>query len=303
MTTKHSTEATEPATANEYAITPQLSGWSPKPLTRNQWLDPWPLGALAATLGIEPPASTNVPPLWHWLYFLDWTPAAELGNDGHPTAGDFLPPLRLRTRMFAGGRYKQLKPLRTGMDTERSATVIRTQVKNGRSGEMLFVVLRHEFHQLGELCVVEEQDIVYRSGPVHRGSPPAAITPAGPAGGVAGVAPAASAFTPEATTLFRFSALTGNAHRIHYDADYAREKERYERLVIHGPLQILLMMREGLSGRAPSSLASANYRLLRPAHLGDELSLSSRDTPTGVDVQLFAAGRRPASATASLTFR
>lgn len=286
-----------PDSPADYALAPQVAGWAPSPVTRVERLDPRPLDALAATLGMDAPDPGTVPPLWHWLYFLDWPPAAELGEDGHPAAGHFLPPLRQRTRMFAGGRLEQRRPLETGIETQRVSTIVRTEVKQGRSGELLFVVLRHEFRQRGELYVVEEQDVVYRSGPQPGRTPAAAAAAA-----KAPRNPVGSAFRPSATTLFRFSALTGNAHRIHYDADYARGVEGYDRLVIHGPLQILLMLRAG-AARAPGALvAGAQYRLLSPALLGDELDVAAEPEDGGVAVKVYATGRATAGATARLTF-
>lgn len=280
-----------------FGIAEQISGWAPGPVTAVDPIDPRPAAALAATLGIDAPAAGILPPLWHWLYFLDWPTANELGEDGHPASGHFLPPLTQRTRMFAGGRLEQRRPLAMGVETLRSTTLVRTDIKQGRTGELLFLVLRHELRQEDVLCVVEEQDIVYRSGPVSRPAP------TGP-GAQATDEPCTpdAVLRPTATMLFRFSALTANAHRIHYDADYARDVEGYQSLVIHGPLQILLMLQTGAGTRPGEQLARARYRLSSPALLGEQLLVTTKAEDHSVDVEIATSPGAPASASARLTF-
>ena len=282
---------------SDFGIAEQISGWTPGPVTAVDPIDPRPAAALAATLGFDAPPPGILPPLWHWLYFLDWPPAKELGEDGHPASGHFLPPLKQRTRMFAGGRLEQHSPLATGVETLRTTTLVRTDIKQGRTGELLFLVLRHELRQEGVLCVVDEQDIVYRSGPVSRTAP----TGHGEQTVAEPVTPDA-VLRPTATMLFRFSALTANAHRIHYDADYARDVEGYQNLVIHGPLQILLMLQAGDATRAREQLSGARYRLSSPALLGDQLFVTTKEKDDSVDVEIATSPGAPASASAQLTF-
>ena len=136
-----------------------VDGWNPGPQTVTDELPPGPAAALAAVLdrpGDAPEAGEELPPLWHWLYFLEWVPQAELGADGHPARGHFLPPIPERTRMFAGGRLRVHAPLRVGRVAERTSVLAGVNVKQGRAGELLFVTVRHEIRQDGELRVTDE---------------------------------------------------------------------------------------------------------------------------------------------------
>lgn len=256
------------------AIAAMVAGWRPEPLVTGDALDPAQSAALAAVLGVPetaPTAGDALPPLWHGLYFLSWPPRAELGPDGHPLHGRFLPPLPERRRMFAGGRVTTHRPLVLGTPAECTTLHVRTEPKSGRGGAMLFVTIRNELRQNGELCVVEEQDIVYRTGLPHPGPAPsrptatAAETPDRP-----GDADALRLAT-DPQLLFRISALTANTHRIHYDEPYAREVEGYPGLVVHGPLMTWLML-EPLR-REKTTPASFAYRVSRPAFVGAELAV------------------------------
>ncbi|MEV0493006.1 hypothetical protein [Streptomyces atratus] len=227
-----------PLTADELAA--HVESWAPTALVHEDDLSPGPAAAFAALLGRPedgPAARDPLPPLWHWLYFLEWVPQQDLGPDGHPLDGHFLPPVPDRQRMFAGGRYEVRRPLLTGVRTRRNSSLGSVMVKRGSSGPLLFITVRYEYAQEGEVCAVEEQDIVYRSGPA----------PAAPAVPTASEEPESEedwqlALAPDPVLLFRFSALTANAHRIHYDAPYTRETEGHAGLVVHGPLLALLML-------------------------------------------------------------
>jgi 3-methylfumaryl-CoA hydratase len=177
-----------------------------------------------------------LPPLWQWFYFLPRPPQARLSVDGHPERGGFLPPIALPRRMFAGGRMRFHRPLVIGHAAERRGIIRNVSEKNGRSGRLAFVTIGYEFHQDGALCIEEEQDIVYREagGPVPAPAPEP--LPPLPEGSWSAMV------TPTPTLLFRFSALTFNAHRIHYDRPYATDVEGYPGLVVHGPLTAVLLM-------------------------------------------------------------
>jgi 3-methylfumaryl-CoA hydratase len=216
-----------------------------------------PAGALAGLLGVPGPDG-ELPLLWHWVYLLDRPPQAVLGPDGHPARDAIpVPPGPGLRRMFAGGRVSRRGPLRLGAEATRRTWQAGSAVKQGRSGPLHFVTVRTEISQGGQVVITDEQDLVYRepiasSPPRSAPSEPPAVTPA-PAGG----------WTVEVNPvlLFRFSALTYNAHRIHYDREYARG-EGYPGLVVHGPLQALLMAelaRPGLPERCDYS-----YRLVAP---------------------------------------
>lgn len=225
--------------------------------TRTEVIAAEPVESLAAMLDIELPheAGSPVPPLWHWMYLLDRRRQSDLGPDGHPTSGLPAPPGPGRRRMFAGGRVTTYSPLVIGEPATRVTSIARTVEKEGRTGPLTFVTVLLEIRQGGELAIREEQDIVYRA-PGTGVLPPAPEPPAPPAG------PTLSLAVDE-RMLFRFSALTYNTHRIHYDLGYV-PTEGYDGLVIHGPLQALLigdhLRREGvdLVGR------TFGYRLVSP---------------------------------------
>ena len=278
-----------------------VESWHPEPVTDWDALSPVPAAALSAVLDLPDSAAESgdpLPPLWQWLHFLNWAPQQDLGPDGHLREARLLPPLPNRRRMFAGGRCEITEPLRLGEPAERTSTLAAVTPKQGRSGELLFVTERQEFRQRGRLCIVEEQDIVYRSGddttPRHTAAHDVSAVPE-PQGAWQ------LRLRPVETLLFRFSALTANAHRIHYDTPYAREVEGYPDLVVHGPLLALLML-ELVRGNAPERrVRSLSYRLHRPAFAGEHLL--AHGTPTGAQARLHIATHREARhATAEVTF-
>lgn len=195
------------------------------------------LQRLAATLDapVRLRAGDALPLPWHWAAFTPDAPSAALGPDGHPLPRADSPMAGLPRRMFAGGRSERHEPLVVGRHTVRTATVLDAQEKQGRSGRLLIVEVAYEFHQDGRLAITEHQDLVYREA--------SSALPA--LGDPAASAPETSGWRDEITvdrvTLFRFSAATFNAHRIHYDDAYAREVEGYPGLVVHGPLTALLL--------------------------------------------------------------
>lgn len=227
----------------------------------------WPAAALADLLGVPRPDLAGGEPLplgWHWLYLLDHARQGDLGADGHPVRGVFpAPPAPGLRRMWAGGALTRARGLRMGEEATRRSRVVDRATKRGRSGTLVFVQVEHELRQGGELALRERQDIVYRDLPAtgqrqevgnHRAEDDALLQPED----------WSVAVSP--TMLFRFSALTYNSHRIHYDRDYARTVEGYPGLVIHGPLQALLMAehvraRNGVDLQRP---ATFEYRLIAP---------------------------------------
>ncbi|MDZ5461152.1 FAS1-like dehydratase domain-containing protein [Azohydromonas lata] len=236
---------------------------------------------MAATLGLAQHAfnaGTPLPPLWHWIYFLEALPPAELGRDGHPARGGFLPPVPLPNRMWAGGELEFHRPLHLGAKVRKRSTVRSIEHKRGRSGELVFVAVRHELLDGEHVAITETHDIVYKH-PTPADARPA-DAPALPA------ATHTQVLEPTSTLLFRYSALTFNGHRIHYDADYCREVEGYEHLVVHGPLQATLLA--GLARRlAGGPLRRFRYRGLRPALLGAPLTLNA--APAGDGFTLWTA--------------
>ena len=270
-----------------------LVGWEPPATETTQRLDAEPVAAFAALLDQAAPAAVDgdpLPPLWHWFSFLSHPRRSELGEDGHPECGAFLPPIPDRRRMIAGGRLRVHEPMRIGDTVTRRSALRSAAVKEGRSGEMLFVTVRHEFHRRDVLLAVEEQDVVYRQqvAGVLRPSPP----PPGP--GLEDDRVDAGEWRLDLATdpvlLFRFSALTANAHRIHYDHDYARDVEGYPGLVVHGPLLALLLLELPRRHCAQRPLVGASFRLQAPVFAGQDVLAVGLPGPDGADVHVRNGG-------------
>jgi len=267
--------AWHPTPVTHTGLAKHVTGWRPNPRTDHDVISPGPLSALSGLLGAAPPEpGEGLPPLWQSLFFLSWPAQHELGPDGHPRKGRFLPPIPDRTRMFAGGRLRVLAPLVIGAAAERRSELANVVAKEGRRGELVFVTVRHEFHQDGRLSLVEEQDLVYRSGRYDAPFLDGERRPV-PA------APWQLPLAADPALLFRFSALTANAHRIHYDAAYARDVEGYPGLVVHGPLLALAMLELPRRFAPDRAVASVEYRLRRPVIAGRPVLLAGR--PTGAD--------------------
>lgn len=243
---------------------------------------------MAASLGLPQSACFDgaaLPPLWHWLYFLEGLPPAELGRDGHPSRGGFLPPVPLANRMWAGGQLEFHRPLLMGETALKRSWVKSVDHKQGRSGHLVFVTVRHELFSGDRLAIREDHDIVYK--------PPTPPGAARPAVHVDLPQPTHSEpFEATSTLLFRYSALTFNGHRIHYDQDYCREVEGYANLVVHGPLQATLLA--GLARRlAPSPIKAFRYRALQPNLLGTPLSLNAAQMEHSISLWSALPGGSP----------
>ncbi|WP_398500724.1 MaoC family dehydratase N-terminal domain-containing protein [Variovorax sp.] len=239
-----------------------LQAWQGRSESLHDQIVASPVRALSATLDRDDPAptaGTPLPALWHWLYFLPHHRQSEIGPDGHAKRGGFLPPVPLPRRMWAGGRlrWEAGNPLAVGDTVERRSTIVSVEHKTGRSGELVFVLVRHEVHNARGLALTEEHDIVYRAAPQ-----PGEAAPSPKA------APKDAAFSrdivPDDVLLFRYSALTFNGHRIHYDRRYATEVEGYPGLIVHGPLiaTLLVDLLRRHTGDAP--LARFEFRAVRP---------------------------------------
>ena len=229
-------------------------------LERTELLLTGPAQALGALLDVPVPdldRGEGLPLLWHWIYLLERPAQSDLGPDGHPIRNCVpAPPGPGRRRMWAGGRVRTRGALRCGEPATRRTRVLSVRDKEGRSGPLTFVVVEHLIEQGGRVVVDEQQDIVYR--PATAGAPPAAEdVPARPAG------PGEWAIEVSPTLLFRFSALTYNAHRIHYDRDYARDVEGYPGLLTHGPLQAIAMA-EAARATGAGGDQLFEYRLVSP---------------------------------------
>ena len=237
-----------------------LRDWIGRTELRSDTATATPVAALAATLDrddAQPLPGTDLPPLWHWLYFLPLAPQHEIGPDGHPQRGDFLPPVPLPRRMWAGGRLEFHQPLRVGEAITRDSRITDVSVKHGRSGSLVFVTVQHLISNAAGLAITEEHDIVYRDA-----AAPGAPAPTPQA------APAGEAFsrliTPDPVLLFRYSALTFNGHRIHYDRPYVTGVEGYPGLIVHGPLIATLLL-DLLRREMPGARVKRfDFKALRP---------------------------------------
>lgn len=239
--------------------------------TAEDRLDPRLVQGLAATLDLDIPTG-DVPPLWHWMLFQDWRRPAGIGPDGHPRRGGFLPPVHdLPRRMWAGGRLDlTANALRVDDRVTRRSTILKVSEKTGGSGRLVFVTVRHALSNDRGPVLAEEHDIVYR------GAEGAAVKPAPAAPPFA--ATLERAVAPDALMLFRYSALTGNGHRIHYDIPYVTGEEGYPGLVVHGPLQATLMAQAVLDAAPGRRIARFAFRGARPAFAGNPLAVLARIT-------------------------
>ncbi len=233
------------------------------------------LERMAATLGLDG-APPRLPPLWHWMLFQRWETPGALGEDGHPRRGGFLPdPAGLPRRMWAGSRIRLLRDLHPGEQVRRAATIIAVTPRTGKSGDLLFATVEYDIFGESGLALREQQDIVYR----------AAGGAAAPATAAERTAPQTS-LVPDPLLLFRYSALTGNGHRIHYDAPYATTTEGYPGLVVHGPLIATLLLGQ-LPPARQAGLATLAIRAQRAAFCGNRLDLCAEGDGPATVLQAF----------------
>ena len=245
-----------------------------------------PYAALSATFDREPArpqAGTPLPALWHWLYFLPLHKQSEIGPDGHAKRGGFLPPVPLPRRMWAGSQFEFHKPLRIGDAMTRTSTIHDVTEKSGRTGPLVFVKVRHEIRRDGEsdVALTEFHDIVYREAPK-----PDDIAPPPKA------APATSTWekrwVPDDVLLFRYSALTFNGHRIHYDRKYVTEVEGYPGLIVHGPMIATLLL-DLLRHQMPDAeVVRYEFRAVRPVFDINHFFVCGEPQADGKTIRLWA---------------
>lgn len=233
--------------------------WIGREETHTQRIDAAAVQAMAATLDLEraPVAGEPLPPGWQWLFFNPAARRSGLGADGHPRRGGFLPPIELPRRMWAGSRIAYCADLPIGSEATRRSRIAKIENKVGKRGSLWFVTVEHTTQSGGKTCIVEEQDIVYREAP-----PPGAVTAAPDR--YEGQPRWGRDVRPDTTLLFRYSALTFNGHRIHYDQAYARHEEGYPDLVVHGPLTATLLQQLALDQGEGRQLARFEFRGVSP---------------------------------------
>jgi len=255
-----------------------LRQWIGRSEEREEVAAPAPFERLAALLDYPAPPwpAGQAPPLGRWLAFLPGAPQSQLGEDGHARLGGFLPPIPLPRRMWAGSRVEQRQPLRLMTPLCQTTTVADVALKQGGSGAFIRLTLRYEVYEGQDLSLREHQDLIYRpaAGP-PREAPPAAPPPPAPDSDYQ------RAISPDPTLLFRFSALTYNAHRIHYDREFARNVEGYPGLVVHGPLQAMLLIDLYQRQHPSATIARFTCRAQRPLFEEAPFTLKGRATEDG----------------------
>lgn len=248
-----------------------LSSWVGSSESRTEGIGAAQARGLAATLNREKSHFEEgdlLPPGWQWLYFLPSARQEELGTDGHPKLGGFLPPIPLPRRMWAAGRMSVHQPLRIGDEVTRTSTIKALNVKEGRSGTLIFLTLLHELVANGVTAISEEQDLVYRAQPEPGQQPAGKPAPLGETW--------CEKIQPDPTLLFRYSALTFNAHRIHYDREYATTQEHYPALVVQGPLIATLLLELIHSNLPDKRISRFSFRAIHPAYDSTALSLCGK---------------------------
>jgi 3-methylfumaryl-CoA hydratase len=239
-----------------------LTDWIGRSETVADTVTPTPYAALSATLDRDPqrpPPGTPLPALWHWLYFLPLHRQSEIGPDGHAKRGGFLPPVPLPRRMWAGSQFEFQSPLRIGDALTRTSTIHDVTEKSGRTGPLVFVKVRHEIRRDGEadVALTEFHDIVYREAPgADQPAPAPTVAPAS--------SPWARKWIPDDVLLFRYSALTFNGHRIHYDRRYVTEVEGYPGLIVHGPMLATLLLDLLRHEKPDAVVARYEFKAVRP---------------------------------------
>ena len=222
----------------------KLLEWTNKTTEAEDTIRLQPANFMEATLNRPPKLKEgdNLPPLWHWVYFLEAKPESDLGRDAHPKKGDFLPPIQLPRRMWAGGRFTFYNDLIIGEKAKKITTIKKIAEKEGSAGPLCFITLEHKIYSKDEISIIEEQDLVYLQDQQGSKSLPLAQNNVEKAD-------FSQEIHPSAILLFRYSALTFNGHRIHYDLDYAKNVEGYDGLVFHGPLTATLLLDLALKER------------------------------------------------------
>lgn len=262
-------------------MTSDFSAWIGKTEDSDDFVALAPVLAAAAMLDdtATPFAVGSVlPPLWHWFYFLPKAPQSRISVDGHPQRGGFMPPIELPRRMFAGSRLHFAQPVVIGRAVHRRSEILDVSSKEGKTGKLAFVTVRHVVSQDGGVCIEEEQDIVYREPGAPVPAPAPVELPPVPQGAWS------RTITPDPVLLFRFSALTFNAHRIHYDRPYAMSVEGYPGLVVHGPLTAVMLL-ELVRFGTQKRVNAFSFRGLAPLFDLAPFRLVATPTRSGVDLE------------------
>ncbi|WP_067674485.1 FAS1-like dehydratase domain-containing protein [Nocardia miyunensis] len=274
-----------------------MQEWEPHTISTVETVDPGPVAALAALFDnglAAPEPGDDLPRLWHWVALPRWPVSSQIGADGHPLRGTFLPPIDLPRRMFAGGEVNWHNDLHLGETVARVTRVRSVTEKSGRSGRLVLVVVEtHLYREGGELAVEERQDLIYREAgqPTDTAAPTAEAAVLTPAGGpFRRESETTWDFVTDPTLLMRFSSATSNAHRIHYDWPYATRVEGYPGLVVHGPLLTLAAAEVQRLGDRPGRPVRLRHRNRAPLFCGQAARFRAQPTAQGLSVALFGPG-------------
>ena len=283
-------------------VTPdKLQQWVGRSRQTDDFAAPWPVAALGATLDEDDPdpkMGDAVPPLWHWLYFLEIARQSGIGPDGHAERGEFLPAVpSLPRRMWAGSRLSfDGEPLRIGEAIKRVSTIKSVETKTGSTGQMMFVTVLHAISGARGVSCLEEHDIVYREatrpGEQQRPAKPAPTDAAWK-----------KTLAPDPVLLFRFSALTFNGHRIHYDQPYVTGVEGYPGLIVHGPLMGMLQIELGRRSHPKRTISTFEFRALSPAFANAPITVGARQESDGSLTTWVANDKGGLAQQGKVTFR
>ena len=271
----------------------QLEDWLGKTQTKCETINARQAELLAVTLGKPAPRKNEVlPHCWHWAWFNDALPATELGRDGHPKRGGFLPPVSLPRRMWAGGHLNFISPIIVGRKIKKTSTIADIKHRKGKTGELCIVTIEHKLFDEDTLCVDEKQSLVFREDPAQDAPAPEHIEPPSPE-------EITETLQPDPVMMFRYSALTFNGHRIHYDVDYARNVEGYPDLVFHAPLTATALCNLSQQLLPKGAVTSFEYRATSPLFCNAPVKLSGAmhngkatvwaETPTGSQAMIATA--------------
>ncbi|MDR3507830.1 MAG: hypothetical protein P4L64_08035 [Caulobacteraceae bacterium] len=275
-----------------------LMSWLGRRETTTMVLHPWQAQALTASLDVgggDLGEGDSLPPLWQWLYFLETAPRSRIGVDGHPQKGGFMPPVPQPRRMFAGGRSRYARPLVLGKVASQTREILKIEEKTSGSGALVFVTVGYDYHQDGELCVREARDFVFLNPqPTAPAATPVSVDEP-PAGRWR------LSLVPDPVLLFRFSALTFNGHRIHYDTAYAQAEEGLAERVVHGPLTAILLG-ELVRLEAGRAMTGFEFRARKPFFVDQRLNLDGESDGEGA-ITLTASASAGGLMTARATLR
>ena len=262
-----------------------LQKWIGNTEKAEEALELWPVTAMMAALDVPaedwPQRGDTLPPTAHWNYFVPRVPQSKIDTDGHPQRGDFLPPIPLPRRMWAGSRINYYNPLIIGEQVTKTSTVQDIKVKEGRSGSLAFVTVKHAYSNSEGVALEEEQDLVYRDNPPAATSVPER-KPA-PEG-----AEWSREINPDTPLLFRYSAVTFNAHKIHYDYPYATEVEGYPALIVQGQLIATLLLDNWQRNNPNDTVTRFSFKAMSPLFCGETFKAQGKPAESGKEGVLWA---------------